>query len=215
MTGEKKMKTTRTLTLSCLAVATLFGTSLVETSMADPLDKSSPKIAHGMYRDRGKSSPKIAHGMYRDRGKSSPKIGMPPEPEIAHGMYRDRGKSSPKIAHGMYRDRGKSSPKIVHGMYRDRGKSSPKIGIPPEPEIAHGMYRDRGKSSPKIAEGTVDIMEENIAGRTRRAPVTINMVDMVDLYFDLLAIGESELADEVGMEVEDLVRELGYFRGRR
>jgi hypothetical protein len=200
MTGEKKMKITRTLTLSCLAVATLFGTSLVETSMADPLDKSSPKIAHGMYRDRGKSSPKIAHGMYRDRGESSPKIGMPPEPEIAHGMYRDRGKSSPKIA---------------HGMYGDRGKSSPKIGIPPEPEIAHGMYRDRGKSSPKIAEGTVGIMEENIAGRTRRAPVTINMVDMVDLYFDLLDVGEYELADEVGMEVEDLVRELGYFRGRR
>jgi len=171
------MKITKTLTLSCLAVATLFGSSLVETSMADPLDKSSPKIAHGMYRDRGKSSPKIAHGMYRDRGKSSPKI--------------------------------------AHGMYRDRGKSSPKIGIPPEPEIAHGMYRDRGKSSPKIAEGTVDIMEENIAGRTRRAPVTMNVVDMVDVYFDLLDVGEYELADEVGMEVEDLVRELGYFRGRR
>ena len=163
------MKITRTLTLSCLAVATLFGTSLVETSMADPLDKSSPKIAHGMYRDRGKSSPKIAHGMYRDRGKSSPKI--------AHGMYRDRGKSSPKIA--------------------------------------HGMYRDRGKSSPKIAEGTVDIMEENIAGRTRRAPVTMNVVDMVDVYFDLLDVGEYELADEVGMEVEDLVRAMGYWRGRR
>jgi hypothetical protein len=29
--------------------------------LIDPLDKSSPKIAHGMYRDRGKSSPKIAH----------------------------------------------------------------------------------------------------------------------------------------------------------
>ncbi len=148
------MKITRTLTLSCLAVATLFGTSLVETSMADPLDKSSPKIAHGMYRDRGKSSPKIAHGMYRDRGKSSPKI-------------------------------------------------------------AHGMYRDRGKSSPKIAEGTADILENVIAGRTRRAPVTINMVDMVDLYFDLLAVGEYELADEVGVEVEGLVRERGYFGGRR
>ncbi len=133
------MKITRTLTLSCLAVATLFGTSLVETSMADPLDKSSPKIAHGMYRDRGKSSPKIAHG----------------------------------------------------------------------------MYRDRGKSSPKIAEGTADILENVIAGRTRRAPVTINMVDMVDLYFDLLAVGEYELADEVGVEVEGLVRELGYFGGRR
>ena len=106
------MKITKTLTLSCLAVATLFGTSLVETSMADPLDKSSPKIAHGMYRDRGKSSPKIAH-------------------------------------------------------------------------------------------------------RTRRAPVTINVVDMVDVYFDLLDVGEYELADEVGMEVEDMVREMGYWRGGR
>jgi|TARA_B100000809_G_scaffold222051_1_gene230772 hypothetical protein len=133
------MKITRTLTLSCLTVASLFGTSLVETSMAGPLDKSSPKIAHGMYRDRGKSSPKIAHG----------------------------------------------------------------------------MYRDRGKSSPKIAEGTAGIMEENIAGRTRRGPVTVNVIDMVDVYFDLLDVGEYELADEVGMEVEDLVRELGYWRGRR
>jgi hypothetical protein len=177
MTGEKKMKITRTLTLSCLAVATLFGTSLVETSMADPLDKSSPKIAHGMY---------------LDIDKSSPKIGMPPEPEIAHGMYLDIDKSSPKIAHGMYLDIDKSSPKI-----------------------AHGMYLDIDKSSPKIAEGAVDIMEENIAGRTRRAPVTINVVDMVDLYFDLLAVGEYELADEVGVEVEGLVRELGYFGGRR
>ena len=121
------MKISTTLKLSCLSVAMLFGTSLVETTMADPLDKSSPKIAHGMYRDRGKSSPKIAHG-----------------------MYRDRGKSSPKIAH-----------------------------------------------------------------RTRRAPVIINVVDMVDVYFDLLDIGEYELADEVGMEVEDMVREMGYWRGGR
>ena len=52
----------------------------ISTADADRLNKSSPKIAHGMYRDRGKSSPKIAHGMYRDRGKSSPKI--------AHGMYQ-------------------------------------------------------------------------------------------------------------------------------
>ena len=133
------MKITRTLALSCVTVASLFGTSLVEISMADPLDKSSPKIAHGMYRDRGKSSPKIAHG----------------------------------------------------------------------------MYRDRGKSSPKIAEGTAGIMEENIAGRTRRSPVTVNVIDVGDVYFDLLDVGEYELADEVGMEVEDLVRELGYWRGRR
>ena len=106
------MKISTTLKLSCLSVAMLFGTSLVETTMADPLDKSSPKIAHGMYRDRGKSSPKIAH-------------------------------------------------------------------------------------------------------RTRRAPVTINVVDMVDVYFDLLDIGEYELADEVGMEVEDMMREMGYWRGGR
>ncbi len=105
------MKISTTLKLSCLSVAMLFGTSLVETTMAD------------------------------------------------------RGKSSPKIAHGMYRDRGKSSPKIAH--------------------------------------------------RTRRAPVTINVVDMVDVYFDLLDIGEYELADEVGMEVEDMVREMGYWRGGR
>ncbi len=42
--------------------------------VAGPLDKSSPKIAHGMYKDRGKSSPKIAHGMYKEIDKSSPKI---------------------------------------------------------------------------------------------------------------------------------------------
>ncbi|HAA48236.1 MAG TPA: hypothetical protein DCE43_00845 [Planctomycetaceae bacterium] len=106
------MKISTTLKLSCLSVAMLFGTSLVETTMADPLDKSSPKIAHGMYRDRGKSSPKIAH-------------------------------------------------------------------------------------------------------RTRRAPVIINVVDMVDVYFDLLDVGEYELADEVGMEVEDMMREMGYWRGGR
>ena len=35
------------------------------SAQADPLDKSSPKIAHGMYRDRGKSSPKIAEGMHQ------------------------------------------------------------------------------------------------------------------------------------------------------
>jgi hypothetical protein len=118
-------KTTLASLISATIKAFLLGsvaiTMTAMSAQADPLDKSSPKIAHGrykylsqlsseMYRDRGKSSPKIAHGMYKDRGKSSPKI--------AHGMYRDRGKSSPKIAHGMYRDRGKSSPKIAHGMHR-------------------------------------------------------------------------------------------------
>ena len=45
--------------------------------------------------------------------------------------------------------------------------------------------------------------------------MTMNVVDMVDLYFDLLAVGEYELAAEVGVEVEGLGRELGYFGGRR
>ncbi len=79
------------LLLTTVLTTLLTGISAVH---ADPLDKKSPKIAHGMYREIDKSSPKIAEGMYRDRGKSSPKI--------AHGMYRDRGKSSPKIAEGMH-----------------------------------------------------------------------------------------------------------------
>ena len=60
------MKMTQTIAVYGVLVGALLGTTLVETSQADPLDKSSPKIAHGMYRDRGKSSPKIAHGMRRD-----------------------------------------------------------------------------------------------------------------------------------------------------
>ncbi|MEO2023115.1 MAG: hypothetical protein ABGX05_14945, partial [Pirellulaceae bacterium] len=111
--------TVKALLLGSVAITISVSPALQSSAQADPLDKSSPKIAHGRYKYLSqlssgtwcyccKSSPKIAHGMYRDRGKSSPKI--------AHGMYRDRGKSSPKIAEGMYRDRGKSSPKIAHGM---------------------------------------------------------------------------------------------------
>ena len=81
------------LLLLAAVATTLFAGISATPAVGDPLDKSSPKIAHRTYRDRGKSRPKIAHGTYRDRGKSSPKI--------AHGIYRDRGKSSPKIAHGM------------------------------------------------------------------------------------------------------------------
>ena len=97
----------------------------IPAAHADPLDKSSPKIAEGMYREIDKSSPKIAHGMYRDRGKSSPKIaeGMRSNWEGGggfNGMNKEIDKSSPKIAHGMYRDRGKSSPKIAHGMHTGR-----------------------------------------------------------------------------------------------
>ena len=109
----------KNLLLGTLAIVVSISPAVLSEALADPLDKSSPKIAHGIYRDRGKSSPKIGHSIYRDRGKSSPKI--------AHGMFKEIDKSSPKIAHGMYRDRGKSSPKIAHGMYKDRGKSSPKI----------------------------------------------------------------------------------------
>ena len=64
----------KSLLLGTLAIAVSINPLVLNEAVADPLDKSSPKIAHGMYRDRGKSSPKIAHGMYRDRGKSSPKI---------------------------------------------------------------------------------------------------------------------------------------------
>ena len=65
-------------TAALVSLFLLGGMVFTSEAQADPLDKKSPKIAHGMYRDRGKSSPKIAEGMYRDRGKSSPKI--------AHGI---------------------------------------------------------------------------------------------------------------------------------
>ena len=64
-------------TAALVSIFLLGGMVFTTEANADPLDKSSPKIAHGMYKDRGKSSPKIAEGMYRD-GKSSPKI--------AHGI---------------------------------------------------------------------------------------------------------------------------------
>ena len=62
------------LLLLAAVATTLFAGISATPAVGDPLDKSSPKIAHRTYRDRGKSSPKIAHGIYRDRGKSSPKI---------------------------------------------------------------------------------------------------------------------------------------------
>ena len=88
----------------------------------------------------------------------------------------------------------KSSPKIAHGMYRDRGKSSPKI--------AHGMYRDRGKSSPKIAHGMADIMEENIAGRTR----SDKRFELAEAILMALEIGEVEVANELLDELNSLDR---------
>ncbi|MFP6618010.1 MAG: hypothetical protein VB877_01600, partial [Pirellulaceae bacterium] len=100
-------KTTLASLISATIKAFLLGSVVITmtamSAQAGPLDKSSPKIAHGRY----KYLSQLSSGMYRDRGKSSPKI--------AHGMYKDRGQSSPKIAHGMYKDRGKSSPKIAHG----------------------------------------------------------------------------------------------------
>jgi len=182
-------KTTLASLISATIKAFLLGSVVITmtamSAQADPLDKSSPKIAHGRYRYLGQ----LSSSMYRDRGKSSPKI--------AHGMYRDRGKSSPKIAHGMYRDRGKSSPKIAEGirtdinghllvqssgMYRDRGKSSPKI--------AEGMYRDRGKSSPKIAEG-MHRVERN------------ELRDEIDFAIET---GRLKLADELLYKLDHLNR---------
>ena len=52
---------TNLLTAALVSVFLLGGMAFTPEVKAGPLDKSSPKIAHGMYRDRGKSSPKIAH----------------------------------------------------------------------------------------------------------------------------------------------------------
>ena len=118
-------KTTLASLISATIKAFLLGSVVITmtamSAQADPLDKSSPKIAHGRY----KYLSQLSSGMYRDRGKSSPKI--------AHGMYRDRGKSSPKIAHGIRTDINGHLMVQSTGMYRDRGKSSPKI--------AEGMHR--------------------------------------------------------------------------
>ena len=51
------------LLLLAAVATTLFAGISATPAVGDPLDKSSPKIAHRTYRDRGKSSPKIAHGM--------------------------------------------------------------------------------------------------------------------------------------------------------
>jgi len=121
-------KTTLASLISATIKAFLLGSVVITmtamSAQADPLDKSSPKIAHGRYKYLGQ----LSSGMYRDRGKSSPKIAHGIRTDIGghlqvqnSGMYRDRGKSSPKIAEGMYRDRGKSSPKIAEGIRTDIG----------------------------------------------------------------------------------------------
>ena len=53
--------TRKALLMATFAIAFSVTPALQSPARADPLDKSSPKIAHGMYHDRGKSSPKIAH----------------------------------------------------------------------------------------------------------------------------------------------------------
>ena len=70
------------------------------------------------------------------------------------------------------------------------------------PKIAHGMYKDRGKSSPKIAHGTADIMEENLAGRTRSA----ERFELAEAILMALEIGEIEVADELLDELNSLDR---------
>ena len=129
------MKLEKSLTVAGLALAAVLGTTLSSVAQADPLDKKSPKIAHGMYRDRGKSSPKIAHG-----------------------MYRDRGKSSPKIAHGI------------------------RTGYP----MSYGI----------VGRGPVPRSFEELL------PVA---ADLVNLYSAAMDAGEFELADEVALDVKDLV----------
>mgnify|MGYP001261275019 CR=1 FL=1 len=129
------MKMVRRLTVTGLALAAVLGISMANPAMAGPLDKKSPKIAHGMYRDRGKSSPKIAHG-----------------------MYRDRGKSSPKIAHG----------------------------------IRTGYPMSHGGNGHMPGPGSFEEL----------LPVA---VDLVDLYTAAMDAGEFELADEVALDVNDLV----------
>ncbi len=130
-------KTTLASLISATIKAFLLGSVVITmtamSAQADPLDKSSPKIAHGRYRYLNQ----LSSSMYRDRGKSSPKI--------AHGIRTDIGGHLMVQNSGMYRDRGKSSPKIAHGIRTDIGGHL---------QVQNsGMYRDRGKSSPKIAEG--------------------------------------------------------------
>jgi hypothetical protein len=135
-----KAKTMKKLLLLTTVLTALMVS--IPPAHADPLDKSSPKIAHGMYRDRGKSSPKIAEGMRSDVAghlmvESS---GIRKSPAPTRGVYRDRGKSSPKIAER------RRSDVLGHLMIEA-------TGIRKSPTPTRGVYRDRGKSSPKIAEG--------------------------------------------------------------
>jgi len=100
---ETKQMDTLTTTKKALLMATFaIAFSITPTLQSearaggDPLDKSSPKIAHGMYRDRGKSSPKIAHGMVPDRPSvSHPKTGYPGYPCSTCGKFHELGEKRP------------------------------------------------------------------------------------------------------------------------
>ena len=135
-----KAKTMKKLLLLTTVLTALMVS--IPPAHADPLDKSSPKIAHGMYRDRGKSSPKIAEGMRTD--------------VLGHLLVEASGiRKGPAPTRGVYRDRGKSSPKIAEGMRTDVGNHLliESSDIRKGTTTTRGVYRDRGKSSPKIAEG--------------------------------------------------------------
>ena len=182
--------TVKALLLGTFAIAVSVTPALQSEVRADRLDKSSPKIAHGMYKDRGKSSPKIAHGMYRDRGKSSPKIA--PTCNV-HLKQQTKCKGCTVCWFG-----------TGHGMWSDVEdhlivESS---GIHKGPTTTRGVYRDRGKSSPKIAEGMADIMEENLAGRTR----SDERFELAEAILMALEIGEVEVANELLDELNSLDR---------
>jgi len=100
------MKTTKSIAAYAMLLGTLLATNLVQTAHADPLDKSSPKIAHRMrFHDTGFNSVGFDTGRMRKnvvRTRNAGPIGITiSNIEEDAGMYRDRGKSSPKIAHGM------------------------------------------------------------------------------------------------------------------
>ena len=83
-----------------LLLTTVLTTLMVSTpaAHADRYDKSSPKIAHGMWPNTDKSSPKIAHGMVTGYG----------------------GKMSPKIAEGMYNNRDNFDDELLYILEKFR-----------------------------------------------------------------------------------------------
>ena len=64
----------KSLLLGTLAIAVSINPLVLNEALSDQLDKSSPKIAHGMYRDIGKTSPSIAKRDYLERANCIPTI---------------------------------------------------------------------------------------------------------------------------------------------